>query len=63
MDPALGGTGGTARWYRRAGVPGPVRRVYRDIDQKRRTTRYLHLAPELVDDVHEIVPTASEGGL
>ena len=28
-----------------------VHRVYRDIDQKRRTTRYLHLAPQLVDEV------------
>jgi NAD+ synthase len=28
-----------------------VRRVYADIDQKRRTTRYLHLAPQLIADV------------
>ena len=28
-----------------------VERVFDDIDQKRKTTRYLHLAPELVDDV------------
>jgi NAD+ synthase len=31
-----------------------VRRVYRDIDQKRTTTEYLHLGPELVADVLEI---------
>ena len=31
-----------------------VNRVFRDIDQKRRTTRYLHLHPELADDVPEI---------
>ncbi|WP_277453039.1 NAD(+) synthase [Janibacter sp. DB-40] len=31
-----------------------LERVYRDIDQKRRTTEYLHLAPELVEDVPEV---------
>jgi NAD+ synthase len=31
-----------------------VRRVYRDIDQKRATTEYLHLPPQLVDAVPEI---------
>lgn len=31
-----------------------VERVYRDIDQKRRTSRYLHLAADLVTDVPEI---------
>ena len=31
-----------------------VERVYRDIDQKRRATEYLHLAPELVRDVPEV---------
>jgi NAD+ synthase len=31
-----------------------VERVYRDIDQKRRTTRYLHMRPLLVDAVPEI---------
>jgi len=31
-----------------------VQRVYRDIDQKRRTTEYLHLGPQLVADVPEI---------
>jgi NAD+ synthase len=29
-----------------------VRRAYRDIDQKRGTTRYLHLAPQLVEVVN-----------
>jgi NAD+ synthase len=32
-----------------------VDRVYRDIDQKRRTTGYLHLAPVLAAEVPEIV--------
>jgi NAD+ synthase len=31
-----------------------VERVYRDIDQKRRTTRYLHARPRLVQQVTEI---------
>jgi NAD+ synthase len=31
-----------------------VNRVFRDIDQKRKTTQYLHLGPELVGDVPEI---------
>lgn len=31
-----------------------VERVYRDIDQKRKTTTYLHLQPDLVEDIHEI---------
>jgi NAD+ synthase len=31
-----------------------VERVYRDIDQKRRTTRYLHARPRLVEPVTEI---------
>jgi NAD+ synthase len=31
-----------------------VERVYRDIDQKRRTTRYLHLKPLLVQPVAEV---------
>jgi NAD+ synthase len=31
-----------------------VQRVYDDIDQKRRTTRYLHLPPQLVAPVPEI---------
>jgi NAD+ synthase len=31
-----------------------VNRVFRDIDQKRKTTQYLHLGPELAGDVPEI---------
>jgi len=31
-----------------------VQRVFRDIEQKRRTTAYLHAAPELVDLVSEV---------
>ncbi len=31
-----------------------VKRVFHDIDQKRSTTRYLHLRPQLVEDLHEI---------
>jgi NAD+ synthase len=31
-----------------------VERVYRDIDQKRRTTRYLHARPLLVEPVPEV---------
>jgi NAD+ synthase len=31
-----------------------VHRVFRDIDQKRATTEYLHLSPELVGDVSEV---------
>jgi NAD+ synthase len=33
-----------------------VERVYRDIDQKRRTTQYLHARPRLVDAVPEVTP-------
>jgi NAD+ synthase len=32
-------------------TPEQVQRVYDDIDQKRRTTRYLHLAPQLVHPI------------
>jgi len=32
-----------------------VERVYKDIDQKRRTTRYLHARPMLVEKVTEVV--------
>ena len=32
-------------------TPEQVQRVYDDIDQKRRTTRYLHLAPQLVEPI------------
>ena len=31
-----------------------VSRIYKDIDQKRRTTRYLHLKPLLIVDVPEM---------
>jgi NAD+ synthase len=31
-----------------------VNRIFRDIDQKRKTTEYLHLGPELADEVPEI---------
>jgi NAD+ synthase len=31
-----------------------VERVYRDIDQKRRSTRYLHLTAQLVGEVEEV---------
>ena len=34
-----------------------VNRVFRDIDQKRKATEYLHLGPELVGDVPEISHT------
>jgi len=39
-----------------------VQRVYRDIEQKRRTTSYLHLAPELAVDVPEIHQHAAPRG-
>ncbi|WP_448258204.1 NAD(+) synthase [Microbacterium aurum] len=31
-----------------------VERVYRDIEQKRRTTAYLHAAPALIEDVEQV---------
>src|SRR5690606_33980971 len=34
--------------------PDQVRRAYRDVEQKRSTTRYLHLSALLVDPVPEI---------
>jgi NAD+ synthase len=34
--------------------PDQVERVYRDIDAKRRATRYLHLRPLIVEVIHEI---------
>lgn len=34
-----------------------VERVFRDIDQKRKTTQYLHLQPELVAEITEISHT------
>jgi NAD+ synthase len=33
-----------------------IERAYREIDRKRATTRYLHTAPLLVDDVAEVSP-------
>jgi hypothetical protein len=36
-------------------------RVYRDIDRKRQTSAYLHLAPELVERVPEITNSRSAG--
>lgn len=38
-----------------------VERVYRDIDQKRKTTAYLHLQPELVEEVPEIARRLADG--
>jgi NAD+ synthase len=35
-------------------TPAQVERIYRDIDQKRRTTHYLHARPALVEPVVEI---------
>jgi NAD+ synthase len=35
-------------------TPDQVQRVYNDIDTKRSTTRYLHLAPQLIEAVPEI---------
>jgi NAD+ synthase len=40
-----------------------VDRVYRDIDQKRRTTRYLHTRPLLVEPVTEVETTPRPGDL
>jgi NAD+ synthase len=34
--------------------PEQVQRVYDDIDTKRATTRYLHLTPQLIEDIPEI---------
>ena len=34
-----------------------VNRVFRDIDQKRKTTQYLHLGPELAEEIPEISHT------
>jgi hypothetical protein len=31
-----------------------IDRVFRDIDSKRRASRYLHLKPQLVADVSEV---------
>lgn len=35
-------------------TPEQVERVFRDIDQKRRSTAYLHLPPVLIEDVPEV---------
>jgi NAD+ synthase len=35
-------------------TPEQVQRVYDDIDTKRATTRYLHMAPQLIEDLPEI---------
>ena len=35
-------------------TPAQVERVYKDIEAKRRTTRYLHLPPVLIEKVVEI---------
>ena len=38
-------------------TPEQVHRVFRDIDQKRKTTQYLRLGPELADEIPEISHT------
>jgi NAD+ synthase len=35
--------------------PEQIERVYKDIEQKRRTTRYLHLRAQLMESVPEVV--------
>ena len=35
--------------------PEQIERVFKDIDQKRRTTRYLHLKAQLIEPVSEVV--------
>ncbi len=43
------------KWRAAAGLTAEqVERVYKDIDQKRRTTRYLHARPLLVEAVSEV---------
>jgi NAD+ synthase len=37
-------------------APEQVERVYQDIDAKRRTTRYQHMPPLLIESVPEINP-------
>ena len=46
--------GGGRRCARVGLSAGQVERVYRDIEQKRRATRYLHLPPLLVEPVPEL---------
>ncbi|MFT8394649.1 hypothetical protein [Propionibacterium sp.] len=48
IDQIAGATGLTAE---------QVQRVFRDIDQKRATTRYMHLQPDLAGPVPEISHT------
>ena len=38
-------------------APEDIERVFRDIEQKRRSTRYLHVPPLLVETVPEISAT------
>jgi NAD+ synthase len=40
-------------------TPEQMKRAYRDIDQKRATTRYLHLAPQLVEVV-DLTPASEK---
>ena len=35
-------------------APDQIQNVYNDIDTKRATTRYLHLQPQLIEEVPEI---------
>jgi hypothetical protein len=39
-----------------------VGKIYRDIEQKRATTRYLHTPPLLVEEVAEVACHSREGG-
>ena len=39
-------------------TPEQVQRVYDDVDQKRRTTAYLHAPPLLLEPVAELKPFA-----
>jgi NAD+ synthase len=40
--------------------PEQVERIYSDIDTKRRTTRYLHLAPQLIEKIPEIITSCDQ---
>jgi NAD+ synthase len=40
-----------------------LNRVFRDIDQKRKTTQYLHVRPELVEDIPQISHTFELGSV
>ena len=42
--------------------PQQIQRVYRDIERKRSTTRYLHMAPLLVEPIREIELGSAERG-